>query len=157
MGMGPMKPGDAESLEARKSTKVWSASIVIGMLAIFGDAVLDDDMDDDGVVEDEKVRWEQHWYAKVAKTEKPTSGKPANTTKYRSAVRQKDDRPLQKGPPESKSTNTIHPSFPILESLSSHIHKLLKSALDHLKPPRSSLPDPPRDQNRQHYSTHLAA
>ena len=56
--MGPMKPGDAESLEARKSTKVWSASIVIGMLAIFGDAVLDDDMDDDGVVEDEKVRWE---------------------------------------------------------------------------------------------------
>ena len=50
-----MKPEDEESLEARTSTKLWSASIVIGRRAISGNAVAEDRGDDDGVVEDDRV------------------------------------------------------------------------------------------------------
>lgn len=52
MGSGPMKPGVAESLEASTSTKLWSASIVIGIEAMPRDSVFDDSTDDDGVMED---------------------------------------------------------------------------------------------------------
>lgn len=43
-----MKSEDAKSLEARTSTKLWSASVVIGPQAMWN-AVYDDSTDGDGV------------------------------------------------------------------------------------------------------------
>lgn len=48
VGRGPMKSEDAKSLEARTSTKLWSASVVIGRQAMWN-AVYDDSTDGDGV------------------------------------------------------------------------------------------------------------